>query len=394
MLGGLFRPEVSDEARTIRDPGWNLWGRGEDFPLGSNTSAGERVNHETALAMSAVYGCITLRAEALMSMPVEQFRSQGATRQPMSRSKWLTRPNPEMPFWPMFASSLMWSNDTDGNVFVAPVRNEAQQVLEVWPLDPGSVEVRRGGDGKREYWIGGQLFTGELIHLWQHARPGALRGINPILANKDMIANGLAAVKYASGIFSRAGIPSGVIQLNQPATSDQIKMIRENWLRVHGGSSKSMYPAVIANGEYKTVSFDPETMQFLETRRMSAAEVCAIYHVNPAMLGFGDQSKAITYQNVETTWTDLIRRALMGPMALLEAALSSLLPSPQQMRFVPDVYLRPSTKERYETYQIAIAAGIMTVNEVRALENLPPVAGGELPTPTAPQEGGANGPQG
>jgi hypothetical protein len=54
--------------------------------------------------------------------------------------------------------------------------------------------------------------------------------------------------------------------------------------------------------------------------------------------------------------------------------------------FLVDAFLRASTKERYEAYQIGLDQG-SDIDEVRNLENLPPKAS----TPAPPPAGRGNG---
>jgi phage portal protein BeeE len=56
-----------------------------------------------------------------------------------------------------------------------------------------------------------------------------------------------------------------------------------------------------------------------------------------------------------------------------------------------DGFANPAAGERYNSYAVALAAGILTVDEVRALEGLPPLAPSEQPEPadTATENGSA-----
>jgi phage portal protein BeeE len=56
----------------------------------------------------------------------------------------------------------------------------------------------------------------------------------------------------------------------------------------------------------------------------------------------------------------------------IEGVLSAELPRGTNLKIALDGLLRADTKSRYEGYKIAIEAGFMTVDEVRALEDRPP----------------------
>ena len=61
----------------------------------------------------------------------------------------------------------------------------------------------------------------------------------------------------------------------------------------------------------------------------------------------------------------------MPYMREIEAALSELLPD--DVRFNVDGFLRPDTTTRYAAHKVAIEAGFLTIDEVRAIEGLNPL---------------------
>jgi phage portal protein BeeE len=61
-------------------------------------------------------------------------------------------------------------------------------------------------------------------------------------------------------------------------------------------------------------------------------------------------------------------------IARIEAVLDAQLPRGTETRVEVDGLLRADTKTRYETYKIGTEIGAITQDEVRALENRPPVA--------------------
>ena len=58
------------------------------------------------------------------------------------------------------------------------------------------------------------------------------------------------------------------------------------------------------------------------------------------------------------------------------------LPRGQTIDFGWDSFRRSDTKTRMETYKIAIEAGVMTVDEARSRENMPPLGGSQEGTNT------------
>ena len=76
--------------------------------------------------------------------------------------------------------------------------------------------------------------------------------------------------------------------------------------------------------------------------------------------------------NVTAKNRQLVDEALAPYMIAIEQTLSMYLPAGTTVEFDTSVLLRGDIKERMDMYKVAIDAGIYTVEEVRAMENLDP----------------------
>jgi phage portal protein BeeE len=102
----------------------------------------------------------------------------------------------------------------------------------------------------------------------------------------------------------------------------------------------------------------------------------------------------MTYANVEQRSVHLLVYTLDPWLVRIERMFTSMLPRPQYVAFNRDALLRTTTFERYRTHALALANAWKTVNEVRNLEDLPPVAWGEEPYAAALQSIPGVGPSG
>ena len=367
-----FSP-AEQRAITNNDPAMKAWADGDTLGSSSRTASGQRVGVTDALALSTLYSCIVLRAEALMSMPVDAYITDGDNRKPVPGARWMSRPNPEQD-WPAYVSDVMWNLDLYGNLYEVVMRDNSNRVAELWVLDSNRVQVTRPRVGAAlRYTVDGQPFTGELRHRWFHRLPGRVSGSSPIEHARESIGLGLAEQMFGAEFFGSGGVPQGVVSIPGDATTEQLQATKREFTK------RSRLPKVLQGGmTYQTTAVNPEESQFLESRRFSAAEVCAIYRVPPEFVAIGVQGSSLLYQNVSSSWLALIRRALMAPMRVLELSYSELLPPGQRFRFVPDVYLKPDATTRYSAHKTAIEGGWMTANEVRALEDMENVEFGDV----------------
>lgn len=353
----------------VKDPAWTGWknGYGDAPGAGPTTSATQ---------LLTVYGCVTRIADVMGTMAVDHFtRTACVQSEVATRAPWLDQPNPETD-WATFMVQCMWSSLLDGNTFVTPIRNPMGRVIELYTLDPTTVHLDRKPGQRTTALVNGRPFLGELLHLPAYLLPGQVRGINPIENARIAVGLGLAAQDYGKGFFDNSGVPSVVIKSQEGFTPDQRDEVRESWATRHQGARKAGGVGLLSGGaDIQMLTVQPDHAQFLETRRFSAAEIAAnLFHVPPDMVGVGIEGSSLTYQNMETRWTEFIRSACQPWMTRYERAFSyHLLPRPQFIKFNPNVYLRADTKTRYETHKIGIDAGFVLDDEARALEDLPPL---------------------
>jgi phage portal protein BeeE len=85
----------------------------------------------------------------------------------------------------------------------------------------------------------------------------------------------------------------------------------------------------------------------------------------------------MTYSNVESRAVDLLRYSVDPVLVKLEESLTATLPRPQYVKANRSALLRMTTTDRYKAHSMALADGWRSVNEVRRLEELPPIEGGD-----------------
>ena len=379
-LRSLFREE-----RIVQDAAWGNWAKGDDILISGNTAAGISVDRDKALQSLTVYGCTDLISSTASTLPVQCYRKLGAEREPVDKPAWMVQPNPEAD-WTTFVVQVVLSWLLGGDAFVA-VRRNGGVVVEATVLDPGAIDVRRDAPGApRTYWINGQRYRGELIHIPAMMLPQALRGLNPITAAREGIGAELAQRDFGARFFGQGAHLSGVIEVPGDLDDVQAEQIRRGWTRRHSGTRKAHMPGVLTGGaKWSPISISPEDAQFLETRRFTGAEISALlFAIDPAMLGLAQSGTSVTYANLEQRQIHFVQFTMLRWIVRLET-LAGLLMQPGEFAKVNvDALLRADTATRYAAHAIAIDKQFMTRNEVRALEDLPPVPGGdEFPT-TAP----------
>jgi HK97 family phage portal protein len=213
--------------------------------------------------------------------------------------------------------------------------------------------------------------NGPLWHVPIFTMPGQPFGLSPIQHAKQTIAAGLSAERFGSDFFHGGGTPNSILYSDTELSADQAQGIKTAFVRSTAGNRE---PMVVGAGlRYERVSVAPDEAQFLDAQRFTVEQIARLYGIAPEMIGGATSGSSVTYANREQRSQDFLTFGLMPYLVALEDGLSALVPRPQRVRFNVDGVLRSDLKTRYEAHAIALSNGFMTVDEVRQIEDLPPM---------------------
>ena len=131
--------------------------------------------------------------------------------------------------------------------------------------------------------------------------------------------------------------------------------------------------------KFQPITIAPDEAQFIATQKFSVATICRFYGVPPEMMA-GETAGHEAYTSPEMRSTDLLLWTLRPWLYRVERAVSTqLLASTQTAKFNAGGFVRATLRDRYEAHRIAIEAGFLTRNEVRELEDRPPLPDDDEP---------------
>jgi HK97 family phage portal protein len=255
----------------------------------------------------------------------------------------------------------------DGYVY-APVRDVAGAPKPpLWQLHPHHVTIDGG-----TYWVGDiPLPVGSVIHLRGDGPYTNGHGRGVIDAHGLDLRLAATVRTYAAGVF-QSGVPAGYLKSTQPNLSPTAAAdLKAKWLAQHGGARRTI--AILnATTEFHPISISPVDAQLTAAREWSLRDIANAFHIPPYKLGVPSDSS--TYANVESRQRDFAQQALFPWTARIESTLSAELARGTDLDVVMDGLLRADSKTRADFYKLALEGGWLTVDEVRALEGLPPLA--------------------
>ncbi len=142
--------------------------------------------------------------------------------------------------------------------------------------------------------------------------------------------------------------------------------------------------------KWQTFSINAEDAELLESRRFSVEEVARVFNVPPHLLG--EMSKA-SYNVAEASMRAFCQTCLLPWATRVEQAFqNSVLPRGQRLTIDLEGLMRADAQAQWTAYSMAVSAGIVSVDECRALAGFDPL-GGKFAVPrtinsAAAQEGG------
>jgi len=370
-----------------------------NFLTMGQTNAGKAVTEHTVMRIGAVYACIALIAGAVASMPLHIYR-----RHPNGDRERVSHPLGallnEQPhqmlsaavFWEYGITALMLHGDSFVEIVRGSGKSVAQAVALV-PHNPVSVTVdvmEMAGHTRLVYIVpddrtGGTriLDQDDMLHVPGTGFNGR-RGVSP-LRNALLSAGGvsLAADEYSAAFFANGARPDFALTAAGDITEEQADVLRQTWLVRYGGSGKAHLPAVLAGGlQVKELTMNSEDAQLLATRRFQVEDIARIYGVPPHMIGSTEKTTSWG-SGVETMGIGFVTFTLQRYLTKFQQEYNRKLLRGTSFftEFVTAGLKRGDTKSRYEAHRIALGRagepGFLTLNEVRRIENLPPVPNGD-----------------
>lgn len=334
------------------------------------SSAPTFVSVDDAVTISDVYRGIQIIGTSVGQLTLDQYRGRDRLA--------ILSPIAARPQLDAEAAHFFEETTTDlatcGNAYWRKMRNFAGAVVELRKLDPREVTVARDvqTDVLEYFWRGRKIVAADMAHLKLFRRTGYPLGLGPIQAAQIELRGTIEARDYSSTWMTETDVPSGILSTDQVLTPELAKTYKSIWRGDGEELPNGHQVRVVGSGlKYTPLLLKPADVQFLETRQYNKGQLADLLGIPLSLLHASMPGSSQTYQNVEQEWIAYNRFTLMAYLRPMEIALSAVLPNLNTVRFNVDALLRSDTKTRYESHEIAIRAGIKTIDEVRADEGLP-----------------------
>lgn len=368
MLNNLFESRASFQ---------QAWANGDDWSTGTNS--GMVVNESNAFTVNALFSAVGLITHTISTLPVDAFiRRDGARFPYRPKPEWVVKPDLDLTpsaFWGSVVISLL----LDGNAFIRVFRDRNGDIVNLTVLNPTAVEIKRSAIGRVVFKHKGEaaeLSGKDVLHIAELVPPGALRGLSRVHQLKENLGLAMALETYANKFFGSGASTSGIIEYPGPLTKEQAQDLASAFDARHKGLGRAMRTAVVSGGaKYNATTTPNDQAQFLDSRRLAVEDVARAFNIPTNLMGLPGTS---SYASVEQNNISFVVHTITPWVSMIEQAFSTLLPNEAFLRFNVSGLLRGDFASRMQGYSIGLQAGFLTLNDVRRLEDLTPVDGGDV----------------
>jgi HK97 family phage portal protein len=370
---------------------------------------------EQAMRTSAVYACVRLLGGAIASMRMEIYRRNGTARSLADDHPLWWKFNEEP--CAMMTAPMMWeyfvtSQCFYGDAFALLLRDPRNPTIidDVIPLDPRSVWVWLKG-GRYYYVVSLPSTYGEEMLPVAFDQDDILHfagpGFNPRTGRSMSVLKYAAsravpiaqhAEELADKAFTKGNMSDVVLKFPKQLSKEQREDLRNYWVRKHSGLGNVGAPAILGEGgDVAQLKMTAVDAQLLESRSFQVTDIARAFGVPPWMIG--ETSKTTSWgSGVSEMGRGFVLYSVRPYLNRYEAETNRK--TFRTARFFAEFDVTrltrgdPAAEAAY--YRQAIGGsqgpGWMSIDEVRARNNLPPLGGtcAQVYFPQAPASGNTN----
>ncbi|WP_413722686.1 phage portal protein [Sodalis sp. RH24] len=354
------------------------------------SSSGQTVTAQRAMQLSAVWACVKLLSDTISTLPLKVYSRQADGSRKLAQDhpayKVLCRqPNTEMTphrFMLMVVASICLR----GNAYVEKLMI-GSKVVSLVPLLPQGMDVKRLDNGQLQYTytdiINGKrvIPVDRMMHIRGFGLDGVC-GMIPTHTGRDVIGSALAVEESAGKFFKNGLQTSGFITSKDLLKPEQRKQIRDSLQNFRGSDNSWKTMVLEADMGYQSITMNPEAAQMLQTRAYSIEEICRWFRVPPFMVGHADKQSSWA-SSVDGMNMQFLTHTLTPLLVNIEQEISRCMLNHDEdyyAEFSVEGLLRADSAGRAAYYTSALQNGWMSRNDVRRLENMPPIDGGDIYT--------------
>lgn len=358
--------------------------------LSAPSASGPIVSEDTALACAAVWACVRVISEAISQLPWRVYKMTESGSEPVAMTmeankRLYYQPNGYQT--PAIWREVMLKNALlHGNAYAEIGRDGSNRPSSMVPIHPRRVQIE---------WVGDETLL-YIVHNEDGSRPPRtieqrdmfhLRGLGNDMMGMSVIQYGANAVglaigqeQHMSSLMKNGSRPGGLLTPAGSLTREAALKVREEWQAAYGGATNVGRTALLSHGmSYTPLAIPNEDMELLASRKFSVTEICRLFRVPPHLVYDLDRA---TFSNIEHQAIEFVQYSLVPWIKKLEEEADAKLISRGMQPYMftkinVNGLLRGDFQSRATGYQLLMDRGVLSINDVRDLEDMNKVDDGD-----------------
>ncbi len=270
-----------------------------------------------------------------------------------------------------------------GEAFWYVIRNGAGVPIELWPLMPYLVQIKKSATKFIESYVyitpSGKpmvIEPDDIIHH-KYMNPNDLyRGMSVVQAAARAIDTDSHAADWNRNFFYNSAVPDLVLEADGTLSDETFERLKNEWDGKYAGTDNSHKTAILEEGlKVNVLGLAQRDMEFLEGRKFNRDQILALFRVSGAILGIQENSNRATAESAEYVFAKrVIKPKMMRLTNRITEDLASQFDEKLVLGFCDPV---PEDKEYILKSKTASLNSWKTINEVRAEDGDDPIDGGE-----------------
>ena len=336
----------------------------------TNTSLNGKITKEQAMSVPSVATAVNFIASTIGGLRVELRNTKDKSGKALedNRLRLLNLDTNDTLDAFQFKRAIVTDLLLSGNAYVY-IKKQGNNVKSLHYVDSDYVSIVKNTDVvDKDYKIyinGREYRTFDIMKLTLNSTDGII-GKGFIDYNQTLLATMLNAMKYENNSIS-SGTKRGFLKSKYKLDRDKMEELKAAWRNMANSEDNNVL--VLNDG----ISFEPSSTtatenQLNDSKRTNTSLVYSYFGLSDTLLNGGNAETYIN--NIKTSIIPIINAfsTALNNYLLLESEKDTL-----QFSFNVSELFKTTLNERYQAYNSGLSSGWLQIDDVRVMENLPPL---------------------
>lgn len=353
-----------------------------DFSPWRNKSFWGNINN-TLETNETIFSAVTRLANSLSSMPIKLYEDYKVINTSVSELLTIS-PNNSVSSYD-FINQIETVRNEKGNAYVLIERDTFSQPSKLYLLNSDIVNIAIENNSREVYYIihaasGNKLIIHnmDMLHFKHIVGSNMLKGISPIDVLKNTTDFDAAIRKFNLSEMQKPD--SFVLKYGSNIDVKKRKSVIENFKQFYEENGGILF-------QEPGVEIDPITKKYVSedivaSENLTRERVANVFQLPAVFLNANESSNFTKNEELNRFF---LQHTLISIIKQYESEFNRKLLTPldrkknRYFKFNVKAYLRADSATQAEVYFKAVRSGYYTINEIRELEDLPPVENGDKP---------------